>query len=48
LSLGAKLITPEAAREILAIWLSTPFAGGRHQRRVDKIRSIEERGTKKA
>ena len=47
LSLGAKLISPEAAREILAIWLSTPFAGGRHQRRVDKIRNIEERGTKK-
>jgi len=47
LSLGAKLISPEAAREILAIWLSTPFAGGRHQRRVDKIRSIEERGTSK-
>jgi ribose 5-phosphate isomerase B len=46
LSLGAKLISPEAAREILAVWLSTPFAGGRHQRRVDKIRSIEERGTK--
>jgi ribose 5-phosphate isomerase B len=47
LSLGAKLMSPEAAREILAIWLSTPFAGGRHQRRVDKIRGIEERGTKK-
>jgi ribose 5-phosphate isomerase B len=47
LSLGAKLISLEAAREILAIWLSTPFAGGRHQRRVDKIRSIEEHGTKK-
>ena len=47
LSLGAKLISPEAAREILAIWLSTPFAGGRHQRRVDKIRSIEERGINK-
>ena len=47
LSLGAKLLSPEAAREILAIWLSTPFAGGRHQRRVDKIRSIEERGTRK-
>jgi ribose 5-phosphate isomerase B len=47
LSLGAKLISPESAREILAIWLATPFAGGRHQRRVDKIRKIEERGTKK-
>jgi len=47
LTLGAKLISPEAAREILAVWLATPFAGGRHQRRVDKIRSIEERHSKK-
>jgi len=47
LTLGAKLISQEAAREILAVWLSTPFAGGRHQRRVDKIRSIEERAAKK-
>jgi ribose 5-phosphate isomerase B len=47
LTLGAKLISQEAAREILAVWLSTPFAGGRHQRRVDKIRSIEERSMKK-
>jgi ribose 5-phosphate isomerase B len=47
LSLGARLISPEAAREILAIWLSTQFAGGRHQKRVDKIRGIEERQSKK-
>ncbi len=47
LTLGAKLISPEAAREILAIWLATPFAGGRHQRRVDKIRGIEWQHTKK-
>ena len=46
LTLGAKLIAPEAAREIVALWLSTPFAGGRHQRRVDKIRTIEERSAK--
>jgi ribose 5-phosphate isomerase B len=46
LTLGAKLIAPEAAREIVVLWLSTPFAGGRHQRRVDKIRSIEERSAK--
>jgi ribose 5-phosphate isomerase B len=46
LTLGAKLIPPEAAREIVALWLSTPFAGGRHQRRVDKIRNIEERSAK--
>jgi len=47
LSLGARLISPEAAREILAVWLETPFAGGRHQRRVDKIQAIEERSRKR-
>lgn len=47
LTLGARLISPENAREIVALWLATPFAGGRHQRRVDKIRSIEERSVKK-
>jgi ribose 5-phosphate isomerase B len=47
LALGAKLLAPEAAREIVALWLSTPFAGGRHRRRVDKIRGIEERSAKR-
>ena len=46
LSLGARMIAAETAREILAVWLETPFAGGRHQRRVDKIRAIEERHRK--
>jgi ribose 5-phosphate isomerase B len=46
LTLGARLIAPEAAREIVALWLATPFAGGRRQRRVDKIRGIEERSAK--
>lgn len=46
LSLGARLIPPEVAREIVAVWLETPFAGGRHQRRVDKIHAIEERHRK--
>lgn len=43
LALGARMIPAEAAREILAVWLETPFAGGRHQRRLDKIRAIETR-----
>jgi ribose 5-phosphate isomerase RpiB len=30
----------------VAIWLETPFAGGRHQKRVDKIRAIEQRHLK--
>lgn len=41
LTLGARLLTPETAREILAVWLETEFAGGRHQRRLDKIAAIE-------
>jgi len=29
------------AQEILDAWLATPFAGGRHQRRIDKITAVE-------
>jgi ribose 5-phosphate isomerase B len=29
--------------EIVAVWLSTPFDGGRHERRIEKIREYEER-----
>jgi len=46
LSLGARLIPADAAREILAVWLETDFGGGRHQKRVDKIRAIEDRHRK--
>ena len=38
---GAKL-NKSLAEEIMEIWLETPFAGGRHQRRLDKIAAIEE------
>jgi ribose 5-phosphate isomerase B len=43
LTLGAKLISPELAREILAAWLETKFGGGRHAKRVEKITAIEAR-----
>jgi ribose 5-phosphate isomerase B len=46
IALGARLIAAEAAREILAAWLATSFAGGRHEKRVDKIRAIEKRHRK--
>ena len=29
--------------ELVAVWLSTPFEGGRHERRLEKIREYEER-----
>jgi ribose 5-phosphate isomerase B len=41
LTLGARLLAPETAREIVALWLETPFAGGRHQRRIEKIIALE-------
>lgn len=42
LTLGGKIIDMELAREMVRTWLSTPFGGGRHKRRVDKIMAIEE------
>jgi ribose 5-phosphate isomerase B len=38
---GAKTKKP-VAQEIVETWLETPFAGGRHQRRVEKITQIEQ------
>ena len=37
IAMGARLIGIEQARECVAVFLATPFAGGRHQRRVDKL-----------
>ena len=41
LVLAGATTDPALAREILEIWINTPFAGGRHQRRLDKITDIE-------
>jgi ribose 5-phosphate isomerase B len=43
LTLGAGLIGEELARQIVEEWLATPWGLGRHARRVEKIRGIEER-----
>jgi ribose 5-phosphate isomerase B len=43
LTLGAGLVGPALARQIVQTWLATAFGGGRHQRRVDKISEIEKR-----
>lgn len=42
LTLGAGLIGPHLAKHIIDTFLSTPFAGGRHERRVNKIMQIED------
>jgi ribose 5-phosphate isomerase B len=41
LVLGGGMLGKFHARELLRLFLETPFAGGRHQRRVDKIADIE-------
>ena len=43
LTLGAGLLGVGLARSILKTWLETPFGGGRHARRVDKISDVERR-----
>lgn len=41
LALGARVIGHGLAEAIVKIWLETPFEGGRHQRRLDKIHALE-------
>jgi len=43
LTLGAGLIGETLARQIVKTWLETPFGGGRHARRVEKIMETERR-----
>ena len=43
LVLGAEGMSPRQALAILAAWMKTPFAGGRHARRVRQIGRIERR-----
>jgi len=41
LIMGGRVIGPGLAIEILDTWLNTEFEGGRHQRRLDKIKNID-------
>jgi ribose 5-phosphate isomerase B len=41
LSMGARIVAPGPAREILEVWLETEFEGGRHTRRVEQIAAVE-------
>ncbi len=43
LCMGARVTGPGLAEMILDEFLATPFEGGRHQRRIDKIADIERR-----
>jgi len=42
ISIGARMIPFEMAIRMLDIWLDTPFDGGRHARRVEKITELDK------
>jgi ribose 5-phosphate isomerase B len=46
LALGARSLDEAAARKIVEVFLHTEFAGGRHQRRVDKISELDGSSSK--
>ncbi|MBL0385429.1 ribose 5-phosphate isomerase B [Tumebacillus sp. ITR2] len=43
MAMGARVIGPGLADDIVEIWLTTEFSGGRHQKRLDKIADVEKR-----
>ncbi len=43
LVIGGRVVGVDLAKEILRTWFTTEFEGGRHLRRLQKIKSIEER-----
>jgi len=42
LVLGGRVVGVGLAREIVQVWLNTPFEGGRHKKRLDKITQYEK------
>jgi ribose 5-phosphate isomerase B len=46
LTLGGRLLSITQAEDVLRTWLSTPFGGGRHAARVDKIKEIDKANLK--
>lgn len=47
LVMGAKALGEETLKSILEVWLNSKFLGDRHQKRLDKIKVIEDKYSKK-
>ena len=43
IAIAADEITPEAAKELIYMWLSSEFQGGRHERRLNMISEYENK-----
>jgi ribose 5-phosphate isomerase B len=41
LVIGGRIVGRELAKEIVKVWLNTPFIGGRHKIRLEKIEALE-------
>jgi ribose 5-phosphate isomerase B len=41
LIIGGRIVGKELAKEIVRVWLETPFAEGRHKRRLEKVEALE-------
>jgi len=48
LTLGARILNEDEALRIVDAWLGTPFAGCRHERRVEKIAAMEREEARSA
>lgn len=42
LVIGGRIVGKDLAKAIVRVWLDTPFAGGRHKRRLEKIEALEK------
>ena len=42
ISIGARTVSSDLALKMLDIWLTTPFDGGRHARRVQKVTALDQ------
>ena len=42
LVIGGRIVGKDLAKEIVKVWLDTPFAGGRHKGRLEKIETLEK------
>jgi ribose 5-phosphate isomerase B len=47
LVIGGRIVGRDLAKEIVKVWLDTPFAGGRHKKRLEKIETLEREKFKK-
>jgi len=46
LVMGGRIVGRDLAKEIVKVWLETPFARGRHKRRLEKIETLEKKNFK--